>query len=477
MKISLLSFIFFIFASQAWSQSLTCKALDATKSVWNIYNGKNIIIGSMHGFGNKSICESLKATQSGNLVCSWNGYSYQPYNATNGVPLGKAQPSKFYDQFNDCHEHIKNQKKDSMAVCAWSGDSFSVFKRLDNVKLTEPKGWGDIKDCIDQSVNNSFQNLSCTFLDGYYLVHLNEGTVASPKFKLHSDCNSFLDFIKSKKIKKNFSDELNKLFLSKDYSAFRDGVPNKKIGFTFKQCEDAEYKYHLTKNNDGYLVDECKPDTLYSWGGFDKMQWFKDNLNSSKSWPSELPRSLYTVPFPATTFGYGVVPLRFKIKNNVKFKILISPVTNLCENFKANHIADPSEFKDTIFSRVEIFSDGSSFQEYIICSADVIESWSVGTQEHFDEIIRDDSWLRSEHYYNWEGFYKIAGVDEYLNSTIDSNVSTYATDFSPSTFAERMIFLKAFTVLIPEKIETRPNEKTLGVRHFKTKTPIYFNPD
>ena len=217
---------------------------------------------------------------------------------------------------------------------------------------------------------------------------------------------------------------------------------------------------------------------MYAWGGFEKLMWFIKNLPNGKSWPKRFERSLFTTQSPVATFGYGRVPLRFKIRDDIKMKLLISPRYGeyLCEDLikNKNRNVKSEEIYNTIFVRTEIQSSGFSFQEYIICSPQIIESWSYLTEEHFDEMLKDFKWATTKDYRDWEGYAKQSGREEFIGNQVDS--ISYKTDFSQGAFNARMNFIRLLTeskmgaIHFPDTAEIPSSEQ-----HFKTANPIYFN--
>lgn len=303
----------------------------------------------------------------------------------------------------------------------------------------------------------------------YYLVN-EDGKVVSSVMKKESECSALVELMEhsSKRLEPQ----------SKEPRYFEINGPDENVGFPQKKCEIKKYNYHLAKSEDGYLLDECAPDTVYSWGGPEKAKWYRENLADGKVWPSLLPRSLYTVYSPAGTFGYGTIPLRFKIKPGIRFKLLVNPSTNKCEELKQEKlISSNSELRNTVFTRLVVRDGGFSFLEQIICSPDVIESWSYGYTYHYDEILADHSWITTHHYYQWESYSKQDGKDKYIDANIDKD--QYGTDFSISAFRERMAFLRAVgeARLGYLAVEQSSDYRQKRNSHFQTSKPIFFNPE
>ncbi|MDD4973994.1 MAG: hypothetical protein PHY93_06565 [Bacteriovorax sp.] len=123
----------------------------------------------------------------------------------------------------------------------------------------------------------------------------------------------------------------------------------------------------------------CRPDVLYSWGPLAKLQNIQRHLPDGEIWrnnpnPYKTSTGVWATISPVSTFNYGLIPIRFKLKKG-------TPFTN----------------KDSRWSD----SDGiiayslPDLMDFIIPSGKYIESWSYGTSELYDEIIKDILQIRS----------------------------------------------------------------------------------
>jgi hypothetical protein len=112
----------------------------------------------------------------------------------------------------------------------------------------------------------------------------------------------------------------------------------------------------------------CFYDTVYSWGPKEKLFALLKTMPDNDNWrgPPNPGRNLDTVASAIGSFGYGMFPVRVKLK--------------------PGRLAPPSEY---------IVNDGSE-----------VESWSFGTPEHYDEIVRD--YLRYESKQPWIGYWGTA---------------------------------------------------------------------
>ncbi|RZA00611.1 MAG: hypothetical protein EOP11_18110 [Proteobacteria bacterium] len=140
---------------------------------------------------------------------------------------------------------------------------------------------------------------------------------------------------------------------------------------TFFSCE-AHEEGPLKISPDGTVPEKCRPDTLYSWGPYAKLEAVAERLSDSTEWKDSANSrgmargALFTSISPISTFGYGPVLLRFKLK----------PGTSMVKtDFEGKQ------------GQVGVRTD--AFHDLVIADASVIESWSSGTPEIYDEVVRD----------------------------------------------------------------------------------------
>lgn len=301
------------------------------------------------------------------------------------------------------------------------------------------------------------------------LLYARSGMLISRDFKTSADCEGLLSLLRAQSVSTQHLTSWQDRDLKK---GFRRAAGFEDVGFSQKHCEVKEHRYHLTKNQNGFIVPECTPEILYSWGGFDKLNWFVSNMGNGKKWPSPMPRGLFTTASAAGTFGYGPVAIRIKVRPTVRFKLVVSPGTSTCAGYFANGTISHDSAKNTIVSRLDLRADGLSFLEYTICSPEVIDSWSYGKSEHFDEILRDHNWMLTKNYYYWDAYSKYNGVDVYLNNTLDQAAASYKTIYTVESIQKRMGLLRAliqggFGQIMAQSPEAR-------ARHFKVTRPNYY---
>lgn len=317
-----------------------------------------------------------------------------------------------------------------------------------------------------QALADSYQDVYCES-NGRLMAR--NGAVISQDFKSVADCNGLLSLLRRQAASTTYLNSRKNRDLT---IGFLQATSFSGIGFPQKlNCEVKSQRYHLTHNKDGYITPECTPEVLYSWGGFDKLNWFVNNLGNSK-WPHQLPRSLFTTSSAAATFGYGPVAIRIKVKPSVRFRLVVSPSGNTCEHYISEGYLTSQNLSNTIIARLDLRDDGLSFMEYAICSGGVIESWSYGMPEHFDEILRDHHWMTTKHFYQWEAYAKRNGVDKYLDNDLDTTSTKYKAVYSLEVLQARIGMLRALTndgfgqVLAPSA--------QARARHFRITKPNYF---
>lgn len=473
----LLRFFFFLglFPAGASAGTLTCQK--NPQEIFFLKNAEGLTIGS-GGYSSEQECSQSAGSAGNNLVCSWNGAKYQIFNTQTGVGLGSNQWA--YPSFQHCLSELSNLTvlpADLPAACAWTGTRYNVFRRADNLLLGSAEtGWTTMKECAEAVLPTFNQMNGCVWDKGYYLVDL-QGRKVSLPLSTVEECKAFQKRVRQDpQIMEKMAAELSKDGL---FSAFRNGQPDEGVGFKqWKDCAVKDENFHLSKvDANHYIVPECSPDTLYSWGSFEKLNWFVENLKDGALWPRRLPRTLFTTHSAAATFGYGQIPMRFKLKPGVKIRRAFGWQADQCSKYVARGFLSEADLDNTLIARVDVRSNGFSLMEYLICSPSVIESWSYGTEEHFDEIVRDHVWMSTQDPSEWEGYTKQGNKKDYLNSRTDAQ-APYLTDFKPETLGQRLRQLRALIQYSPGQIFLSGNASTNWLResHFLTTRPTHFNP-
>lgn len=218
---------------------------------------------------------------------------------------------------------------------------------------------------------------------------------------------------------------------------------------------------HMKEDGSKQLLSQCRPDTLYSWGDENKFRVLREQM-SGDAWKPI--RAIFTTPGAVATFNYGPIPLRIKLRPGVKFKRTDS------------HYSCGYDGRVTEEQRETVYYRKDEYKDWVICSTDVIESWSHSMPQHYDEIIKD---LRDHrrrpgpenviYYYYLQNDKKTIFTEDALDGR--------------SGYTEKVLkdFLRQFVRRVREnKGEVFYNPKTPPERrtveeHFRTDRPLYFN--
>jgi hypothetical protein len=137
----------------------------------------------------------------------------------------------------------------------------------------------------------------------------------------------------------------------------------------------------MRAGSDGLIDPQCRPDTLYSWGPLAKLQNISQALVDKGSWEVLInpgiqfggyrPKGLvYSTISAVATFEYGPVPIRFKVRSDIPMKAVTSPS-------QANNSGEITYYT------------AQRFEDFYLLDGTSIDSWSFGTPEQYDEIVRD----------------------------------------------------------------------------------------
>ncbi len=145
------------------------------------------------------------------------------------------------------------------------------------------------------------------------------------------------------------------------------------------------------------FLPECAPEVLYSWQNENMIKFYSDNSSLDNTLPVQ---RLFLWRTPSNSYGYGVAPLRIKLKKTAKFVLL--PFKNRQNEVKkgwdgeearlrscANWKVDLNAPKETVFVTMhgdKANDDLNKVHEYILCDDEAIESWSVVSPELLQEI-------------------------------------------------------------------------------------------
>lgn len=239
-------------------------------------------------------------------------------------------------------------------------------------------------------------------------------------------------------------------------------------GYTWKSCERHDLGgVTIPFDKQGKFIPACAPDTLYSWADRERVLDL-----AAKSTPGDLlpARRIYAWRTPLGTFGYGDTLIRIKLKAGVKFA-LISEFDRSCDKLEGA--------EDTVFVAplAGMFPERGSLaaSDYLICSSGMVESWSHGRPETFEEMRREALWAAGHGTKDFDRYSKASletGEDCVLRAIpMDGTNTTLPTLLRNFAEIEQAIAKKE------GRIFYAPGVKPSPARHFSTRLPGYFNPN
>jgi hypothetical protein len=161
-------------------------------------------------------------------------------------------------------------------------------------------------------------------------------------------------------------------------------------------CIDtATYRFPVATDAAGQLKEMCQPDTVYSWGGSKKLEVFREFSSGACEEDKCFTRPIFTHINPITTFGFGDIQLRIKLKPGTRFEITRLGFSNNAPWFSCE--AWSKDRRENTIS-IQIWkadvNDGIGV-DYVLCSPGPIQSWSVWTRDGYDEIVNAQLWLNN----------------------------------------------------------------------------------
>lgn len=242
----------------------------------------------------------------------------------------------------------------------------------------------------------------------------------------------------------------------------------------FFRCQKKPYTPMTKLDKTKHLAEECKPDTLYTWGPTKKLDTMLRTMPDAKKWGA-LPNpfvivkdesdyekdgvegALFLSLSPAVSFGYGDTLVRIKVKRGIKFA--------------------PMNYD----SKTKIGFSTGNVHEFVINRTSMIESWSYGTPEIYDELVRDIKRhltnKRTETLTSQEsGDRPYTQADGYLHALYE-NDGMDGTNFNEKALKNNLLKLIAMIlkgegkVLHPKGVCRNYDE------HYSTNKPIWFNPN
>jgi hypothetical protein len=232
----------------------------------------------------------------------------------------------------------------------------------------------------------------------------------------------------------------------------------------------------------GQLLENCQPDTLYSWQSALGFSTFKTDMASAENLSRFSRGSIFTHINPVATFGYGDYPVRIKLRATVKFKRILDLPTKDAVVGQFCNFLKPEEVKDTVLVRV--FNSGT---DYILCSPAVVDSWSIFSKRHYDEIVAATLW-----YFEWSDELNWLPYREPIPTKKDDDVSALfisdemktegfppflfdGHDFSQVKLAENLRLLRQNIEIGATEVHLSRGEFSDTRSHFQTKKRAYWS--
>lgn len=167
--------------------------------------------------------------------------------------------------------------------------------------------------------------------------------------------------------------------------------------------DDMAGAYYLWNQN-GEFLPQCAPEILYSWRSLTwltSLQNRHDNQNAHHHWP-RIPDEAFVERYfwmtPLGTFGYGQGVLRVKLRPHIHFRA-IERSQRHCSLFSEE------EKRTTVFMAVSRPPDTDAyFTEFITCSEEVVESWSIDSSVAYEEALREFTWIIRNPISTWDAY-------------------------------------------------------------------------
>lgn len=205
------------------------------------------------------------------------------------------------------------------------------------------------------------------------------------------------------------------------------------------------------------MKKNCIPEVLYSWGPKIKLENINANLKNEnwKMIKANRPRFLWATMSPVSSYSYGLIPIRFKMKKHYSIDQMLS--------------SDVSS---------ELSAYENSLMDFIINNANAIESYSYGMPEHYDEIIKDIQQIASKKkslQYSFNNTYlNLNGMNRvYMSGVPERGDQDEVTLKRNLLEMIRMILNNEGAVIINPSLKM--NSIDLRTQHFSSERPTYFN--
>jgi hypothetical protein len=242
-----------------------------------------------------------------------------------------------------------------------------------------------------------------------------------------------------------------------------------------KEYQDDPYIFECEKTSMGtlslsstneLLEEKCSPDVLYSWGPVVKLKNMMKNMPDDKTWSGapnsfilnqsnssengKLQGTLFMALTPAASYAYGPVLMRIKLKKKTPFKVMAYD------------------------SMVEVGVGSGNVREFVLNNSSLIESWSFGTEEIYDELVRDlmriNQNKRADLLFTDEKS-DLKGIGQLFTGAVDG------VKFDEETLKSNL--LELINVILNNKGQViyQKGECHNPDVHYSTEKPTWFNPE
>jgi len=462
----------FFFGAVHANAELSCQARGGS---YFLAKGDKTIGSEQLGFESLADCKKAKSQVKNDFVCSVAGttkdsqLAYGPFDLATGRSTNGEGNYGNGATLDSCLNSVQNSTYG--ALCVWPDVPGSVWPKDRKYTIVNrfqefmgyPMTW---QEC-NASIHASQNGLYCSPANSRYYIF--------QKGKVYSTL-SFPD-LKSCLVKAESITNPPKLYTAaKDYTnllvPFEQPV-DEDIGFSLKKCKSSQFDYHVMPfADDGQLREECRPDTIYSWGDQVKLDWWQKNVGDQHPWAKNFQHVLYATTSPVGSFPYGPIPIRIKLKKDVNFKLIDARVTAYMIGPACGGLIPLSEVENTVVTLFWTNTDGRSGVDYILCSSGPIESWSFGQKLHYDEIVDDVLWAKGHLGMNYDLYQKKYGdtVPLFALGNIDGHIDSEPILRSELIQVQETAALGLGHIYYNLGVPHDPDE------HFRTHIPTYYNP-
>jgi hypothetical protein len=219
-------------------------------------------------------------------------------------------------------------------------------------------------------------------------------------------------------------------------------------------------------DSNGVLNPKCKPQILYSWVGSSNTIDQDDY-----KWPFRRKTAIFFHRTPLATSLYGSFSYRVKLKSNINYKLV--PWNEA--HYKC--LYPEAEKKVTVY----VNQDKNGFSEYVLCSDEPVESWSLGMNEHLLEMKREFNLIKRNGALNVDGFLN-PNTRKYGCSSCFQRYTVHdaRNDGSESTILKSINLMKTFVESNRGKVFNLKDKRyyTDGIKaeeHFETSLKLPFH--